>query len=81
MGDLEEAIKDVQENERVARRQKLFQILDAVLSGRLEVSNTPLAKIFNQSGPRKEYISPKDRGTFNSGYMDIGEMPINDGES
>lgn len=67
--------KEVMERrERSERRQRLFRILELILDGKIDSSKTPLARIFNQQGPRQQYVSPKDRGMHNSGYMETDEM-------
>ena len=73
--DTVEKAKEVMERRRRSdRRQKLFHILELILDGKIDSSNTPLAQIFNQSGPRQKYVSPKDRGSYNYGYMQSDEM-------
>lgn len=71
---IEEAKEAMQRRKRSARRQKLFHILELILDGKIDSSKTPLAAIFNQDGPRQRYVSPKDRGTHNYGYMEVDEM-------
>lgn len=75
MGESIEEAKDLMEKRRkTERRQKLFQILELILEGKIDSSKTPLAKIFNQTGPRKQYVSPQDRASHNYGYMELDEM-------
>jgi len=77
MGEsLQKAIKDVTRKERSNRRLKLFQLIQSILNGEVDSSETPLAEMFNRGGPRKEFVAPRDRGTFNYGYMDRGEFPM-----
>jgi len=71
---LEEAKEAVERRRRSDRRQKLFHIMELILDGKIDSSKTPLARIFNQLGPRQQYVSPKDRGSHNSGYMEMDEM-------
>lgn len=71
---LEEAKEAVERRRRSDRRQKLFHIMELILDGKIDSSKTPLARIFNQSGPRQKYVSPKDRASNNSGYMEMKEM-------
>jgi hypothetical protein len=67
--------KEVMERrERSTRRQKLFQILELILEGQIDSSKTPLARIFDQQGPRQQYVSPKDRAAHNYRYMEVDEM-------
>lgn len=71
---LEEAKETVERRRRSDRRQKLFHILELILDGKIDSSKVPLSKIFNQLGPRQQYVSPKDRASYNSGYMEAHEM-------
>lgn len=71
---IDEAENFMERTKRSERRQKLFDIINGILSGKINSSRTPLHKIFNQKGPRKTYISPKDRATYNYGYMEESEM-------
>ena len=64
----------IERQKRSERRQKLFHLIQMILDGKVDSSKTPLAAIFNQMGPRQRYVSPKDRGTYNSGEMEWGEM-------
>lgn len=71
---LEEAKEAMERRRRSERRQKLFQIMELILDGKIDSSKTPLARIFNQDGPRQKYVSTKDRASNNSGYMQMNEM-------
>lgn len=71
---IEKAREFMERSKRCERRQKLLNILNLILDGKIDSSKTPLARIFNQQGPRQQYVSPKDRGMHNSGYMEIDEM-------
>jgi hypothetical protein len=71
---IDKAKEIIGRRERSERRQKLFRILELILEGKIDSSKTPLARIFNQQGPRQQYISPKDRASNNYGYMEISEM-------
>lgn len=71
---IEKAKEVMERRKRSARRQKLFHILELILDGKIDSSKTPLARIFNQMGPRQQYVSPRDRGMHNSGYMEVDEM-------
>ena len=64
----------VERSKRSERRKELFDLIQMILDGKIDSSKTPLAGIFNQMGPRQRYVSPKDRGTFNSGEMEWSEM-------
>lgn len=71
---LEEAKEVVERRRRSDRRQKLFHIIELILDGKIDSSKIPLARIFNQQGPRQQYVSSKDRASHNSGYMEMDEM-------
>jgi hypothetical protein len=71
---LNKAKEQTERDKRFERRQKLFHILQAILSGELDSSKAPLSKLFNQRVPRLEYVSPNDRSTYNSRYMELQEM-------
>jgi len=73
---VEKAQETVERRKRSERRQKLFQILEMILSGKIDASKTPLARIFNQDGPRQQYVSPKNRADFNYGYMESNETLV-----
>jgi hypothetical protein len=72
---LETAEELMERRKRSARRQKLFEILNLILEGKIDSSETPLAPIFNQQGPRQVYISPRDRSSYNYGYCDMEQLP------
>jgi len=72
--ELSEAENEMEKRLRTERRQRLFHIIEMILDGKIDSSKTPLAKIFNQNGPRQRYVSPKDRSTHNYGYMEVDEM-------
>lgn len=75
MSDSIDKAKEVMDRrKRSERRQKLFRILELILEGKIDSSKTPLARIFNQQGPRQKYVSPKDRAAHNYGYMEVDEM-------
>lgn len=71
---IDKAKEVMERRKRSARRQKLFRILELILEGKIDSSKTPLARIFNQQGPRQKYVSPKDRASWNYGYMGTDEM-------
>jgi hypothetical protein len=78
MDDSVEKAKEYEERcARSERRQKLFQLLKLILDGKIDGSKTPLARIFNQDGPRQQYVSPKDRGDYNYGYMGLSDLVEN----
>jgi len=75
MGEsIDTAEEVVERRKRSERRQKLFEIIQLILDGKIDSSETPLAGIFNQQGPRQTYISPQRRGGNNSGYMEMQEF-------
>lgn len=74
MADIDTVMDEVERQDRSKRRQKLFEIIRLILDGKVDSSKTPIAKIFNSSGPRKPYVSPLDRGGYNYGYMTVEDM-------
>ena len=65
------------------RRLRLLELINQVLSGQLSTGQQPIDNLFQtnvssrdalQDGSRPHYISPKDRSTYNSGYMEISEL-------
>lgn len=72
--ELARAEDEVERSLRTERRQKLFHLIEMILDGKIDSSKVPLQKIFNQRGPRQRYVSPKDRGSYNYGYMELDEM-------
>jgi hypothetical protein len=76
MTDFVEKAKEAMERRRRSeRRQKLFHLLELIMAGKIDSSKTPLARIFNtMKGPRQEYVSPENRGSYNYGYMETDEM-------
>jgi hypothetical protein len=74
MVDIGKAKQNIERNERLNRRKRLFQILRDISTGKVDSSKKLLEPIFNQNGPRQTYISPKDRGTYNSGGMQSSEF-------
>jgi len=77
MSESIETVEDVVERrKRSERRQKLFEIIRLILDGKIDSSETPLAPIFNQEGPRQTYVSPQRRGGDNSGYMEMQEFLV-----
>ncbi|MFA5757973.1 MAG: hypothetical protein WC942_01150 [Clostridia bacterium] len=71
---IDKAVKQIERNERVSRRQKLFNLISKILSGQIDSEKTTLREVFNKTNPREQYKSPQDRGTFNYGYMESKEM-------
>lgn len=71
---IDKAKEAVERRNRSERRQRLFEIIQMILDGKIDSSKTPLAPIFNQEGPRQVYVSPQRRGGNNSGYMEMQEF-------
>lgn len=63
----------IERKKRSERRRKLFLILKMISNGEIDSSKYPLEQIFNQLGPRQQYVSSKDRGSFNYGYLQSDE--------
>jgi len=72
----DKAKEAVERRNRSERRQKLFEIINLILEGKIDSSETPLAPIFNQEGPRQVYVSPQRRGGDNYGYMEMEEFLV-----
>jgi hypothetical protein len=72
---IDEAQDMVSRHDRLKRREKLFRILQLIMSGKIDSSKIPMDRIFNQLGPRQQYVSPKDRGSDNYGYM-VGDETL-----
>lgn len=74
----------VNERHIQARRKKLLELLKKIVHGEIDSSQIPLDELFKThtsvrdqyqlGGPRRQYISPTDRSTYNYGYMEIDEM-------
>jgi hypothetical protein len=72
--ELDIAKKKIERRKRLKRRKSLLSLLQDISDGTLNTRKEPLSWIFNQEGPRNQYISPQDRGTYNYGYMEEKEM-------
>jgi hypothetical protein len=61
-----------------SHRQYVLELIHKILSGEIDSSKTPLDALFNQSGPRQTYVSPKNRGGYDYGYTRnyTGEIPF-----
>ena len=58
-----------------ARRLRLLNIIQAVLSGKFDSSKTPMDKMLQPAERNtEEYVNPKERNTNNYGYMESSEM-------
>ena len=75
MGSLEQAEKQTKRRDRMKRRKKLLDILQAILSGDIDSKKVPEDEYFNMNNtPRMEYIGPRERSQYNNRYMEIDEM-------
>jgi hypothetical protein len=74
--DINTIREQVNQIKRSERRQKLLELIRLMLVGKVDSSKNPLAPIYNQQGPRQTYISPANRGGYNSGQMDAKEMLV-----
>lgn len=57
----------------ISRRRKLLDLLKKIRDGEVEVSSGPKGYMFNgkeEFGPRRHYVDPKSRSTYNYGYME-----------
>lgn len=61
--------------EKLIKRQKLMQLLQDILSGKINSSRLSEESLGNS---RKPYISTNDRSSYNYGYMTTCEMPYTD---
>lgn len=59
---------------RNRRKKLLLKLLRQVLKG--DFDNTPvlLNNLYDNTTPRKQYLGPRDRDTYNYGYMELDEM-------
>ena len=71
---IDKAKKLMERRQEAKRRQKLFHILELIIDGKIDSSKVNIGKIYNQKGPRQTYVSPKDRASYNYGYMEVDEM-------
>ena len=66
------------------RRKKLLELLDKIVRGEIDSSEITIDELFKMhtgvrdqyqlGGPRRQYISPADRSSYDYGYMKIPEM-------
>lgn len=73
-GSIDTAMEEVERRKRSERRQKLFEVIKLILDGKIDSSETILAGIFDQQGPRQTYVSPLNRGGWNYDYMEMQEF-------
>ena len=84
MPDFEETAESLAKKKRKKeRRKKLLALIHQILSGQFDSKQEPADDLFQmdtssrdmiQSGPRPHYVSPRDRSSYNSGYMTISEI-------
>lgn len=85
MENVEQIVSNQQKRKRRQNRRKaLLQLIDSVLSGKFDSGEEPINNLFEkdtparemspQAAPRPHYVSPRDRSTYNSGYMQVDEM-------
>jgi len=74
MSQIDSAMRKSRRERRRFRRKRLKMLLEAIESGKLDSNKETLGLLFNQKVPRQQYVSPGDRSTYNSGYMQIDEM-------
>jgi hypothetical protein len=76
--DLLSLLKDkIDKRKNKDRKGKLWDLLKIIEEGKFNSYKEPLDKLFNGMPPRQQYISPVERSNQNYGYMEIGEMPVN----
>lgn len=69
---LKESIK---RREKAERRARILKIIELIEAGEIDSSKIPRQFLFNRSEkPRETYISPRERNTYNYGYMTLDEM-------
>lgn len=74
--DVEYLEKMMERRDLSKRRELLLKILSLIEEGAFSSGKTPEDQLFTAriDSPREQYISPADRDTYNSGYMEINEM-------
>lgn len=73
MEDLQRAESKIKRQMNMARRKRLFDIINLILSNEIENDPIQMSKVFNQSPPRLEFVPLKERG-LHSNYMKSEEM-------
>ncbi len=68
----EDIQKLVARREESERRLKVLELIKLIQDGQINSARAPFSD--SKGGPRQEYISPKDRDTYNYGYMEVSEM-------
>ena len=73
---IEEAKKYLRKKRLKLRKKKLDALVKDIESGKVDSKKVPVDELFNvRFSPRQEYVSPKDRSSYDyGGYMEIGEM-------
>lgn len=78
-------IQLVKRQQNSKRRKKLLGLIRQILSGKIDSEQVSLDKLFDLhtsrrdqylSGPRREYISPADRNSYNYGYAEVGQLEV-----
>jgi len=70
------------------RRKLILELVHKIVSGEIDSYEVPLDELFQLytserdryqlGGPRRTYISPSDRSSYNYGYMTISDMQAGD---
>ena len=83
----ENSAKKALESQRRKRRMLLLKLINDILSGNFNAEQPSKDDLYSLHtsvrdqylhGPRPHYISPEDRSTYNSGYMQMDEMTAGD---
>jgi len=58
------------------RKEILLELLNQIENGEFSSKSVDLQKMFEDANisPRRSYLSPLERSTYNYGYMDMGEQ-------
>jgi len=59
---------------RARRKQLLLKLIQQISKGKFDNTPVLLDKLYSNKPPREQYISPRDRSTYNYGYMELDEM-------
>lgn len=52
----------------------LRKLLQQILEGKFDNTPVLLDNLYNNNPPRRQYLSPRDRDTYNYGYMELDEI-------
>jgi hypothetical protein len=72
--NLQNAKQKFRRRKRKKRKFLLKALIKAIEEGKLDTTRFPITNLSKLTGPHKEYISPRDRSTYNYGYMETSEM-------